>query len=205
MMHSHHTSTQFASACLMVSLGITGLVFAEGESRPAMSDSNGLSSDRSLVEIKPELQSFGKLEQRYSGRRCGVESNEWTPRGDRHDGGIKLGVWKESAAPRPGFDSAPRGNDSGASELIQIESAMKDPFGFGSADLDSKGRHEHPLRGPACDPMDLDENGQVDIADFELLVAAFGTAEGDLDHNRIVDGRDLGLMLIRIASADPKD
>ena len=78
---------------------------------------------------------------------------------------------------------------------------MTDPFGFGVKDLEAEVRAANPFRGPACDPMDLDGNGSVDIADFELLVAAFGTAKGDLDRSGIVDGRDLGLMLLKISQA----
>ena len=36
--------------------------------------------------------------------------------------------------------------------------------------------------------------------DFAELLANFGTAEGDLTGNGLVDGEDLGLLLIRISN-----
>ena len=48
------------------------------------------------------------------------------------------------------------------------------------------------------DPMDIDWNGIVDMQDFGMLLAGFGSAEHDLDGDGVVNGKDLGLMLVRM-------
>lgn len=83
---------------------------------------------------------------------------------------------------------------------------LSDPFGYGYGDDETDepkddDKVEDGSDRPACDPMDRDADGDVDFDDFKLLSAAFGTDEGDLDGDGMVTGADLGLMLIRIATA----
>ena len=202
MKHSRPASSSFSStaAGLILLLGVTGLAVAESESHSRMTNAAGLSPAQTQIDARPKYQRFDEIEDRHSGPRCGTHSSEWTPRGTKHDVHIQLERWDDASSHRLRFQSERRGNDSGARELIPSRtSAVKDPFGFGAKDLEARPRAVNPFQGPACDPMDLDGDGSVDIADFEVLVAAFGTAKGDLDRSGIVDGRDLGLMLIRIS------
>lgn len=204
MKQSRHASLSFASAatCLMVSLGVNASAVAEVESQSRLTNADGLSPARIQIDAQPKYQRFDEIDPRHSGPRCGTDSPEWTPRGPKLHVHVRLERWDDASSHRLRYESKRRGNDSGARELTRIESAMTDPFGFGVQDLEVKVRASNPFRGPACDPMDLDGNGSVDITDFELLVAAFGTATGDLDRSGIVDGRDLGLMLMKISQAD---
>ena len=203
MKHCRHATLSVASAaiCLMVSLAVNASAVAEVESQSRLTNADGLSPARIQIDAQPKFQRFDEIEKRHSGPRCGTDSPEWTPRGPKHHVDIRLERWNDASSHRRRYESKRPGNDSGAREPTQIESAMTDPFGFGVKDLEAEVRAANPFRGPACDPMDLDGNGSVDIADFELLVAAFGTAKGDLDRSGIVDGRDLGLMLLKISQA----
>ena len=68
------------------------------------------------------------------------------------------------------------------------------------ADAKPKGGDSDLPDWTSCDPFDVNIDGKVDMEDFAELLANFGTAEGDLTGNGLVDGEDLGLLLIRISN-----
>ena len=91
-------------------------------------------------------------------------------------------------ADRPG-----RQNDD--PRWVQTEDADEEEAKWESDDLSSDHADARSLQH---DPMDIDYNGIVDMQDFGLLIAAFGTAEHDLNGDDLVDGQDLGLILARM-------
>ena len=102
---------------------------------------------------------------------------------------------------RPSLQDGPvRTRDSAARRAADHELSDDLNVKIDDADAKPKGGDSDLPDWTSCDPFDVNIDGKVDTDDFAELLANFGTAEGDLTGNGLVDGEDLGLLLIRISN-----
>lgn len=122
------------------------------------------------------------------------------------------------AAPTPGkgagdADLRPLEGDAAEIQAANVEShggaadprpLEDDAAEIQAADVESHGGVADLPDWKSCDPFDVNADGAVDMEDFAELLGNFGMAEGDLTGDGLVDGEDLGLLLIRISNL-PRD
>ena len=97
-------------------------------------------------------------------------------------------------------DGPVRTRDSAARRAAEHELSDDLQVKIDDADAKPKGGDSDLPDWTSCDPFDVNIDGEVDMNDFAELLANFGTAEGDLTGDGLVDGEDLGLLLIRISN-----
>ena len=215
-MNHANTTLRLAATTLAAALATT----AVGESKGASSSESGRAGGGNAMQLETGIRTGGHLvanhpEVRVQSRpsldssRRGTRFQTARPKRNQTGGNpldlLEL-IESELAFTVDDLDSADgpgRTHEGRPLELAEIHEWTAD-------DLDSANGPRQPYEGRPLelaeleqqrlqhDPMDIDWNGIVDMQDFGMLLAGFGSAEHDLDGDGVVNGKDLGLMLVRM-------
>ncbi|MCP4833224.1 MAG: hypothetical protein GY895_00530 [Phycisphaera sp.] len=215
-MNHANTTLRLAATTLAAALATT----AVGESKGASSSESGRADGGNAMQLETGIRTGGHLvanhpEVRVQSRpsldssRRGTRFQTARPKRNQTGGNpldlLEL-IESELAFTVDDLDSADgpgRTHEGRPLELAEIHEWTAD-------DLDSANGPRQPYEGRPLelaepeqqrlqhDPMDIDWNGIVDMQDFGMLLAGFGSAEHDLDGDGVVNGKDLGLMLVRM-------